>query len=399
MHRITAGFLLFLTAPLGHVSAQELRDRDWAALRERVAPAYRQGQASVVLKELSPLFNRWTDAETTAADRLLGQLSLPPAAELLIEARVQLARAGKEPVRAPLRESLAVADRLQQRLRLRKDQRAGHPALQTPPLAPADFVSYRRYLQDLYYLQQQLVEAQQLALLLEDTLIPLRGRRAQARLDDRQRKLVEREFVKEAEQFAAWARELDERTLELRVERLMDAESVIRLSGDTKERFLAAYALDVDGPEVLKALESLDRRTLASPLLSAEDLPARISEALDRSQDHLGDLPAKARLLEEAIAWWLRGRYGIGPRGNGLVKFAGPHAQLALFMPVAPVHLASPDDQGQTSATWEPQYERRHNYIWQGENREIYHVEGSASAGATDLDIDKELKLERQVVL
>ena len=111
-------------------------------------------------------------------------------------------------------------------------------------------------------------------------------------------------------------------------------------------------------------------------------------------------LKSRTNPVEEAIEWWLRGRYGVGPRGNGLLKFTDPNGQLALMMPVAPVHLDQPPGEGsdQTAPTWEPQYERRHQYIWQGENRDLQFASFDQGSGRADQSVNVSTELQGQVV-
>ena len=70
------------------------------------------------------------------------------------------------------------------------------------------------------------------------------------------------------------------------------------------------------------------------------------------------------------LQWWLRGRYGRGPEGFGLLKselaLASPQAQMMLYMPP---ETPRPNDSSTTDPV--PQYDRRHHYIWMFEYRRV----------------------------
>ena len=82
------------------------------------------------------------------------------------------------------------------------------------------------------------------------------------------------------------------------------------------------------------------------------------------------------------------------------MKFTDPGAQLALMMPVAPVNIDQPagEDGDQTPPTWSPQYDRRHHYIWQGENRNLQYNSVVGEEGRMDHRVDATNVTQRQVV-
>ena len=92
--------------------------------------------------------------------------------------------------------------------------------------------------------------------------------------------------------------------------------------------------------------------------------------ALVRLQrESAGDLVTKSRLLYHGMHWWMRGRYGLGPDGFGLLKSVAalnsPLAQFPLYMPAKTPTPTDPTISGYSV----PKFDRRHHYIWMYEYR------------------------------
>jgi hypothetical protein len=188
---------------------------------------------------------------------------------------------------------------------------------------------------------------------------------------------------------------------------------VLTNSTDLKERFQAAFWLELDGEELAKFFERLHapqprpvaaeskaraaadvaegkgqqqpaddpaadllagnstavkfRQSLADP-----NLPETIREHVKHGLQTAGkDFVQKSRLLFTGLHWWFRGRYGMGTDGNGLLKsklaLTSPDAQFGLYMPREIPQPTDPRQGGQQV----PQVDRRHHYVWQFETRTI----------------------------
>jgi hypothetical protein len=156
---------------------------------------------------------------------------------------------------------------------------------------------------------------------------------------------------------------LTRRDRNLRVARLKLSDQVLTGSKDIEERFLAALAVDVDADTLQQAL-------VKDPTFRSE-LGAKINTTLKHAQATAGqDLLQKSRLLFTGLNWWVRGRYGLGTTGGGLLK--DPSALLsseAMFGLLMPIEQPEPTPPNSTIAV--PAAQRRHHYLWQLETRQF----------------------------
>ena len=105
----------------------------------------------------------------------------------------------------------------------------------------------------------------------------------------------------------------------------------------------------------------------------------RLQALVQLARESAGDLVTKSRLLYRGLHWWLRGRYGLGPDGFGLLKsveaLSSPLAQFPLYMPAG---MPTPSDPTETGYSV-PRFDRRHHYIWMYEYRVLRRHFASAS--------------------
>jgi hypothetical protein len=159
--------------------------------------------------------------------------------------------------------------------------------------------------------------------------------------------------------------------MELRLQRLQFAHCTLADSEDLRQRIFAAYAVDFDG-QVLSAFLQQARKSqaqggfaLSRPRLRDDRLPAKVQKLAESGRDLAGDLVEKSRLFFDGLHWWMRGRYGRGTEGNGLLKspeaLNSPLAQMALFMPTEPPQPIDPFADGDLRT---PEVDRRHYYTW-----------------------------------
>ena len=172
----------------------------------------------------------------------------------------------------------------------------------------------------------------------------------------------------------------------------------MRDSGDFKERLRAAFSVSFDGPQVLQFLDAHQATDFHRPLLRDPDLAGRVREQLQSATELTGDLAQKSRLLYLGMHWWLRGRYGQGPEGMGLLKsqaaLTSPLAQFPLFMPIRPPVPTDPTSSAQAI----PKFDRRHHYIWMYEYRRL-NLEQSTSTSVIDRDINVSQRLTSRTKL
>ena len=167
--------------------------------------------------------------------------------------------------------------------------------------------------------------------------------------------------------------QIRERNIELRITRLARAADILETSDDGPARWEAAYAVSVDHEFLEAFFKDFGRNRrgkFTRPRLNDPDLKDAVEANYKRAKQSAGDLPQKSRLLFDGLAWWLRGRYGRGTHGGGLLKDAAvlsnPLAQLTLLMPHKPPRPTPPADRNGRST---PDCDRRHHYTWAWENR------------------------------
>lgn len=156
---------------------------------------------------------------------------------------------------------------------------------------------------------------------------------------------------------------LTRRDRDWRVARLKLADQVLTGSKDIEQRLLAAEALDLDANVLQQAL--VKDATFRS------ELGSKIKTTLKHAQAAAGrDLLQKSQLLYTGLHWWVRGRYGLGTTGGGLLKdpsaLQSSEAMFGLMMPIE-----QPEPTPPNSVTSVPLISRRHHYIWQLETRQF----------------------------
>jgi hypothetical protein len=187
-------------------------------------------------------------------------------------------------------------------------------------------------------------------------------------------------------------RDLDEIKAEFRITAVTKATQIIQDSKDFKERLRAAYVVDFDGQMAVNFLRThLNKETkFERPALQDPKTLSALLTAVQYARETAGDLATKSRLLYLGMHWWLRGRYGEGPHGAGLLKapasLVSPLAQFPLYMPASMPTPVDPTEAGYSI----PKYDRRHHYIWMYEYRDITSNETTRSnmlAENRDVDI------------
>ncbi len=134
-------------------------------------------------------------------------------------------------------------------------------------------------------------------------------------------------------------------------------------SKDVAERLLAALALDMDG-EILPVLLAKDATFPATQTQTVKDTISHARTVVGR------EYLQKSRWLFTGLHWWVRGRYGLGTSGEGLMKdpaaVKSPDAMFGLLMPISQP-IPTPPGAGEPV----PLVDRRHYYLWQFETRQV----------------------------
>ena len=181
----------------------------------------------------------------------------------------------------------------------------------------------------------------------------------------------------------------------LRLVRFRKSAELISNPGEYEARFLAAMFMYEDSQELNSFFANLGGLRPLSPELRDPLLLSSLKQTLADVNQADGKLVAQARLFNEGLYQWRRGRYGVGQLANGLLKnnpassgftarvrnrFVGPSPKLYVPESSAPISNYLGNDSGEG-------YDRRHHYTWAVENRPlIQSIEsgnGSSSASRT----------------
>lgn len=378
---LTVGIALALAAATARGAESPLTKKQSQVLAEGVVPAYKQGDALTLLKLLSPLAGELSETRLAAADELLAGHEVPAVADLLGQSRLALVIQGAGPLPPPKpREAALTAQGIKSVLERTLAEKVKHKAFADPLAKPATLEEYRQLFWTIHVLENQLQTAYDVARYAAG-LTKAVPERQQATLSEEQRAALATNWQELAGQITAAQRELEEREAELRIQRIEAAVARLEEQGFTKERLLAAAALEEDGRLVAEFLTQNDPaktgRAFVREALNAPSLAGSIKDQVARGRKAGGDVAAKGQLLFAGLHWWMRGRYGRGPEGWGLLKSAwatrSPQAYFSLYMPRETPQPTDPFQSGRPS----PDYERRHHYTWNFEPRSVQSVETS----------------------
>ena len=339
---------------------------------ERLLPAYAMGQAPSVVLLIRETLPKTSAALREAIDRELAERKSPPLERLLTDARLSVLRSGAANVVPP--PSAQEKPLLTQELRRQVDElladARSQPIFADPLPHPKTLREARDVLWSAHILNNTLRNAAYLATQAE--ALTAAAPAVRPKLDRKgtaPQAASATPFAEARETVVRMYRELDERAFEMRLRRIAIALQTLETSADIGERFLAAYAISVDGEQLQMQLKAPRSQPYERPALNAPELPARVKSQIERSQMLAGDLILKARQLFAGLHWWRRGRYGRGPEHFGLVKFAAalnnPAVNIALVMPL---EAPTPADPAMTDGPASPDYDRRHHAWWSWEN-------------------------------
>jgi hypothetical protein len=345
-----------------------------SALRTEIVPAYQQGNALRVLEKFSTLLPRISEPQIAAMDALLAENELPSVGRMLVEARLAMVeqKLADQLPKAHPREVLLVVPEFQQGIAETLAVRADHPLFGNSLPQPASFEEYERLFWEAQMLQQRLLAAAQVAEHGRQLVLSMKG--ANLRLMSQQdRAVLETDFGSLLAQLAHMSTDLQEREVALRVRRFEFAANIIEQSNEFKQRFLAAWAVDSDGDQLAEFFKpAKDQQRFALDELNRPELAATIAAKTSAARSKAGDLIKKSRLFQMGLQWWLRGRYGHGPEGQGMLKsqlaLVSPQAEFGLYMPLKP---PEPTDPMTATSQLAPEVDRRHHYIWMFEYRKI----------------------------
>ncbi len=343
-----------------------------AFVKSELIPVYQRGEPLALLKLLSGQLPRWTDPQIAGLNQLLAELKAPTLDKMITDARMNLVRAGmadKGP-EASSREAAVVLREIKRQIEEILLKVQGIELMQDPLPKPQTMLEFRDLLWIAHVQNNELINADGLAFqgnLISQSKVVSKAKNA----TPADKAIFATQFPNITAKIRLLHQELNERAIELRVERIQFAVKVLQESKDIKERFFAAYAVGVDGELLVNGFKEAPG-PFGRESLNAPGYAQALSSNVDQGKQLAGDLVNKSRLLFAGLHWWRRGRYGRGPELNGLLKNIAAQtdlaAQIPLFMPrVSPV----PVDPAKNPLHQIPDYDRRHHYTWAWQTRQF----------------------------
>jgi hypothetical protein len=348
-----------------------------------VARAYAQGNSMAVLDLLSPLVAQLDPDHVAALDQLLADGQAPPAAEIIADAHLGMVYQGfaNKLHRAKEHETLLLLPELHRRLIAILQEHDGHTIKDEPLPAPPTIEDYETLFWSVHVLKNRLLNAERMCQYGVD-LTKSFPRAHLAKLKGDAKTAVETDYGKLLADVRRRIKDVEERTIEMRIARLHKTVDLLADREISKERFLAAFAADMDERLIEEFLggsakDKRKRGAFARQRLNQPGVLEAVKADGRRAAELGGELTGKAKQLFAGLHWWLRGRYGLGPDAMGLAKSVAamdwPDAQLWLFMPPEMPKPTSPN-KITASETPVPRFDRRHHYWWAWEDRHLQHA-------------------------
>lgn len=355
------------TSSLALAQEGKLSPRTKQLLEASLMPAYARGDSLGVLRAVSPMISRMDEQGFASINEYLEAEGVPALDQLLLDSRIGLISQNlfSELPAPAAQEAVLLVPAIKKRIESVKSAYEENPVVAgTVGDRIEDLDDYEDVFWDLHVLKNQIQNSKYLAAYADSLL------EGQFAKEDMERAMASAglEPSKELQELDRLYREIDEQRHVLRLDRLNAAEEVLKNSIDIRERFLAAFCLDIDG-EQLKQFFAKESPALIGQL-RIPGLGREVSDQVGRMRELAGDLVLKSRLLYTGLHWWMRGRYGRGTDGLGLLKsqlaLVSPAAQFGLFMPIETPLPTAVTRLGESI----PEYPRRHHLIWMHEYRQ-----------------------------
>ncbi|MCA9165740.1 MAG: hypothetical protein KDA62_22285, partial [Planctomycetales bacterium] len=246
-----------------------------------------------------------------------------------------------------------------------------------------DFAANENRLYEMRALRRRLEAAGQLGRYSRDWITDPKARTRSVISPDHQARIDQLAGLTTQVQQASYA--LDEYELTFRLAQFRHAVKLLDGAVAFRDRLLAIGVIDEDGPAIREVLGRAAQANwqYTNAELNDPNLSVTIQATGDAALATSPEILEKSRLFRQGLQWWLRGRYGRGPDGYGLLKselaLISPAAQMGLYLPN---ETPTPTDPANPSITAVPEVDRRHHYIWGMEYRRVQQV-SSESMTAT----------------
>ncbi len=341
-------------------------------IKSKIVPAYRQEDSASIERILSNWLTKFNDEELDKIDELLDSHGVPPTGRLILDVRVTQLLAGNNPAngKVPPRELTRSMPVLFDRVNEEVERITESEFFEEKLPDYSGMQDYHDAFWEIHVAKNKLRTAKRStrygqAFLDAATATKLRG------LTKAEQESLEIDFTAQEKAVDEAIDRLDEAKTEMQIAALSKAAKVVRESDDYKERLRAAYVIEFSSDPIIETLKKKSPNEYERPLLQDEQLLSTVESSVRYARESAGDLAEQARLLYLGMHWWMRGRYGAGPDGMGLLKsvhaLRSDEAQFPLYMPTKPPQPTEPSASSYGYGV--PQYDRRHHYIWMYEYR------------------------------
>lgn len=380
------------------LSRKQLREIETAFL-----PAYEQQETWAMIESLDRLMRQMSDEQVAEFDSMLQQQQIPKATHLMVQARMEVLqtqpnKSRKLPRHSWQEFSLTVSESESQIAAI-TDQVAAHQAALDAVADQGTFEQFESLIWDAHVLEQKLDSSIRLANYLSEMVQKMQYL-AKQDLAPEQTVLLNRDFGDLEKQLTDTLAGVRERDLIARIKRLTHARKTLDTSSELKDRYLAAWSIDFDGPLVMKELEqSAGVKAFHTDMLNDDQLLSQLDETIKAGMTAAGELLlTKSRHLHVGLHWWTRGRYGMGSEARGLLKntqaLSSDAALFPLFMPETMPDAKPPQDDWLGGV---PEYDRRHQFIWAWENRSILSSSKTTNTSSVSRNSRHEVTSETQL--
>ena len=372
LSQFLVSLLLCCSAAQGAISAQQMR-----LIHDELVPAYIDGDLLTTANLTTQLIGSTQAKDRNRIDAELQRNGALKLAELSVTSRMELIRTGYVGrIAQPTEEEIvlllkAVSDEIAKQL---SEMRA---------IVESEGGTELEQLEDqLWKIHVSKNQIASVLRLCERGIQMARFNRSRlGETEGAERDAARDTFHQQSGQATEMLRQADERAILLRIKRIDLAEKLLQSSESFEDRLQAAWIGDLDGPIVREYFQNVSAgRIFPTKQLSVPGISESAQANVRELRALAGpELLTKSRHFFVGLHWWLRGRYGAGPHGFGLVKdqtaLVSGERLFGLYMPTVMPTPTSPYDDGYQI----PAVDRRHHYVWMFEYRRLFRRDFYAS--------------------
>ena len=268
-----------------------------------------------------------------------------------------------------LRETVILIKGINGRLAAFVESVNGHVFMQDPIEVPQDWKESRDLFWETHVFKNEFTNNQQLLDFGAKIIDMVQNRIRNSQASDVQDAVGS--FYDFVSTFPDLRQDLIEREAEARLVRFDRSIKKLASGTEFESNFIAAMNIELDGEVLIPFFNQnlLFKRTR----LQEPGIGKRVADDMSLARASKPDLLKKATLFRQASHWWLRGRYGLAPEANGLLKsrnaLDSEHALTELYMPRERPGGNSGGAINNNGKNELPVYARRHHYTWAIEYR------------------------------